>query len=519
MVDTQMNKNNNNWYLPTGQPGTLLWISKPYYSKREEGPLKIIVYFRMENGSIRKSYLAWSRLPTMWLGAKYESYKPIESVRYQVTYELYLSQMKNCIIKEAVECIPTWLITFKQLDLLSGHTKCFTFEVNEKIYVVPCFEVVRCLFGQYSFILNRLLHSGGLYSFIESEYADNKKLCFNFSNEFKRSNIKPSMLSELAWILHTEEVYTEWENIYSEFVRAKCLVANIPTLPAVKMKCSGIETTNKGQKIMFVQFAQLVNRDLPFDEITYTHPQKYQDETLGINDGSDNKNIIQVDDYDEDFADSAYATDGNGKIVLMQMSHNTFKKIPSIKNITEEKSSSINLIKNRNHKEEKQMALTTNESAVGGIARSVEYDSVEVSKTLESPEDFRKFVSDIECLRRRPLNLIPTITYHYLEGDTSICFMENGQRRKWAFVTMSYKGKAISLIEVDVSDGLSLSTLIMLSETNNEKIAQYCIEKLINDQSWNKEWLKSIKVAKIDTLKHHPNRSPKRWAELIRNHI
>jgi hypothetical protein len=448
----------------------------------------------------------------MCLGAKYQNNRPIEQTNYPAQYEIKLSYMTHSAIKESVSCVPSSLLSLKHMDKYLCHTMCYEFKADDKTFVIPCFEVVRCLFGKYAFILNTLLHSGGLNSYIESEFIDNGTININFTDELKSSYLQPAMINEIVWIKYSNKINQEWESVYTSFIRDKKIIAHIPPLTGVKLLCNGFETKNTLHPIILVQSIQLIDNRIPFKRIYYTHPQKIEQDDSCIN----TKSIVSVHYHgvNTDFADDQYATVGNGTTQTIEGHSNTFIETPIVANmpLSNSATKSVNVYT----AVLKQRSLTTNQTAVSGTARSVEFET-ETSplNAVSCPEGFEKFMAALDYLHKEPYNLAPYTVFYDFDGNTAICFMENGQCRKWAYSTIHSSFGIFSIIEVCIVDGLSLSTLIIFSKTDPLPIVQSLIQKLMGGKSWHKDWLKPTSEVTIYPLKHNAERSSKHWAELI----
>ena len=500
-----------NWDLSDENSGILKWLSEPYYSNKDYEPLKMLAYFRLSSGTLYSSEVAWSRLPLMFLGAKYELFNPPKIPnRYPAFYKMRLSEMKNCNIKEGVNCIPYSLLILKEMDISLCKTLCFCFTIKDISFIIPCFEVVRCLFGKYTFILNRLLHSGGLSSYFENVYIDKHKLHFDFTEEFDPINLTQPALGELAWIIYTSEINQECEKIYNEFSENKRILAYLPSISGVKIACSGIRKEN----VVLVQHAELIDRLLSFTEITFTHPKKSQHINNGSSEKLTNKKFATA--ANEKIDDHLYSNNGNGRNIVLSIPHNTFLKLPPIKDLSNNKKISKDLSKATIILKRDQKNVTTNEPAIGGAAEKARLDSAWFSEALsDAPNGFKKFIYAINHLRMYPFNLCPNITYDNLNGNTPICFMKNEEHRKFALVTVPFRDKYISIIEACSADGLSLSTLIILSKSGTGNDVHQCVQVLIEDGSWLKEKLSDISGINYYALDHRKNRYYKHWAELI----
>ncbi len=102
-----------------------------------------------------------------------------------------------------------------------------------------------------------------------------------------------------------------------------------------------------------------------------------------------------------------------------------------------------------------------------------------------------------------------------LEGNSIFTLTTDGLPRQCAIAKIYYNSELFFIIEINIEDGWSLSTLVFTS-TNNNKTELDIINSLIeNNGHWNAVWLEKFLKNKYTTVRHFAKIIPYHWSVLL----
>jgi len=102
-----------------------------------------------------------------------------------------------------------------------------------------------------------------------------------------------------------------------------------------------------------------------------------------------------------------------------------------------------------------------------------------------------------------------------MEGNTAFTTTADGLPRQYAITKIYYNSELFFIIEINIEDGWSLSTLVFTS-TNDNKTELDIINNLIeNNGHWNTVWLDKFLKNKYTTVRHFTKRTPYHWSVLL----
>ncbi len=139
---------------------TLYWITSPV-TDIASGAKTMTVFFKAGKEIIPVE-MPWGSLPLMKIGCDYRDGRMISKGAWPAQGELVIKNNRNARIAKAYDCIPANLYSLLDASPKAGFEKCYCFQNNGVTYVIPCIELVRALYGDKRFFVDRILTSDGL---------------------------------------------------------------------------------------------------------------------------------------------------------------------------------------------------------------------------------------------------------------------------------------------------------------------------------------------------------------------
>ncbi|MFN7931402.1 MAG: hypothetical protein U0Y68_26420 [Blastocatellia bacterium] len=174
----------------------------------------------------------------------------------------------------------------------SGKEKVWRFEVSGHTFFIPCLEMIRAFFLHTKMLANKILVPNGLDMLICDEEIHGRKLTIHLDRTFPLSLLKTKEmeavhLNHLIWLRHHPSARMAWEavardlhaqaiknnaiNLFQALSERIPLQVIPPFAESLRLEYAGVSQGNQHLILEIVGVEE--TSPLPFDQISYTHPQ------------------------------------------------------------------------------------------------------------------------------------------------------------------------------------------------------------------------------------------------------
>lgn len=491
-----------NWSFEKDEKAKLIWIGEPF---NQDKKWMVKVYFQsVIKRQTKIITVDWPTIHFLSVGRTY-----INGIvnRSQV-------EKDNKIINidlSGVESFYNEREWYIQGTNEKGYSRTFSFKKGNKLYIVPCIEVIRGILGVDSFTLRLMLSMDEIYNYFTYS-LENETLKLYFTDEYNKKLLTNEKIFHLAWILTNKAVLATFYEIYSNYTVGgnKKLKFNFK-LDDMKVKARVKENENK---IFIQELLEIKNKRIYAKRIEVEHPML---STIRVADIPKKKEFITYthqrhrDIQLESEIDGA--TKGLDLIDSNQITH-AYKTYPALERIGLEKEYK-RIIADENterffHDDRGKRTL----SDIGGESKlkGLEFtkpENVQVTGELE------EFVQVIRLLENKPgIEKIELLIDNLpVSNGGKFARLEDGiTPRKYVLCKITVKGKGErAIIEVE-RQNRALSTLILkfIGKTAWKSICLELVSNLVrNSGSWDKYCIENFKKKGIDIIrqKHSCNNS------------
>ena len=495
------------WPFDENEIVTLHWITSP---ERVNKTARIKVFFKVDRtDDLIPVEMAWGMLPELRIGSKFKGGKPLGMVPEKANYEIVASKVENQMILDAARCIPTTLFNLhKNYQLCSE--KCVLFMYQKKQFVIPCMELVRAIYAHNTQLANQIISTGGIENLINtaSWIVNGKTVSFDFLNYSVGTN--KALAQSIAILYGVEEFKNGFDSVYTNYTSNRKIAAEIPAVQKLRLDCCGIEN----ERTVFLTTIKRVNTPCPFDEILYG-PETIKKETIKL--------PVYVPDPktpEKPEIASADVSAKQGRASQIEIEGRGFETYypVCVSRKKQEKTGTGN--STRRIGVPGPDTVSVNEQVGRGelpfasLTPSCEYEPEGEKLVFPDKEHFKCFQNALMILNKYHGFQVKSLSYDSLPSGKSISTLSNGDGREYACAEISTDKNRWIIIELDLSDGLSISTVFIRNSENKKELVQRLLNKLMDA---NGHWAKSCfaGIDRYERLDHYNNRTPERWAELM----
>lgn len=482
---------------------------------------KMQAVFRREDESLEEVTFPWGALPMLRLGSVFRDGKPTGETVVGTPARIRFDAGARAKICSG------WSVPapygLKGADV---NEWCVIVWQNGKQFVIPCLEVIRAYFALNRMMACELLRPDS-FSDICAATLENREAHLDFSSHAAAASISPEVLKRMALILFERNFESSWKKVWGSISqpgngRSSQVLQTEP--PALAGSVWDVVSVGYGQTILVLQIRQFTPAvSLPFTSVSYSHPsfRKYIGErSSGGEEGK--PRTVEVVEWVEippgpaspgglpmpQTVQIGFTTANLPEPVELVKIQETIQRDPG--NEDEPKWGGGEVIQERVPVKEG----TLNDEGGCGELPSVEFRHFESMDDV-SPGFHKLF---------KALNHIDRACISFLEGSApegcGLPKLPKGSEipRPHVFVCVSVPGKRFFLVEVDVSDGHSMSTLVFTVREDHavrvlgEKVLK---EGIAAGGHWDRQELGNLLGGRRFELVKHTKSSPENWGGRI----
>ncbi len=393
-----------------------------------------------------------------------------------------------------------------------------SFLADGMTYYIPFVELVRSLFASSTFLSNGLFRPNYLGLSIENYTISSRSLDIQFSGMVPASIITEDFVYQVAWILSHKEVLDSYQSIYTHVERhyqtesGSPLFGKIPPLDNLEFTYRGIQND---QMILILELLGVHELDQQFENIFIRHPQfKERVYTPGPK-----KARIKPTIKEFEVQEQTPWEDTNQPIISsIETNIGYTKKAKVIKVLEGEQV--VHTGREVILKEGRGGIILpsgVDESVIGGNVQPIELKGQTLDQKWDSPSGLREFQLMFQQLQTVNTTLKMSLEFRYFPIDGSFAHLPNGNRRQCAILIAKGGEKVVIVLEADLSDGHSLTTLVLyLKNMSQEKQINSILRKMvINHGYWDENTLNGFRYKKLK----HTHTSIEHWAIKINSAI
>jgi hypothetical protein len=516
------------WPFPEDEPVTMYWLKSPVMSGRNKQWMMDIVFKRI-NGELIDFPVPWGCLPMLRYGKEFINQLPTGN---DLGYTLNLSFSENAKykIEEAYTAISPknyQLVTKDNLQEL-----CVIIFDTGKTVVIPCIEIIRFFFAVNKLLAYRIIQ---LYNFqdLVAATAEERTVQLDFTRRVSYRSIQrnPLVVKVLANILFDSFWAESWRGVYTSrtvniFTNSDNPDRIIPLqcIPPVYQDCSWtVRAINDGKRV-FVQEIYALNNNQAgtFDNIRFIHPgSRKRDKRSFINSTkTKGTNVEAKIDRDENKAPS-----NNNDPYLLQNElpiHKekhviTIEEIPWVigtnKTGLSGETEGVTLVKTGRLK--RKITVSLNENGGQGEIHAAEFAAL--TDKSEIPNGLYSFFKAINAIKETHSN----IKIDYSIGnvpESSVLAYCGVNSRQYGLIKLSLHDIASYIMELDLSDGHGLSTIIFKLKKEGLNLTSLVVDLLVDNITRQGFWARE-KVERIDKIKvnwaKHTSIEPEAWGQRL----
>lgn len=507
------------WPFQKDEEVTVYWITSPTVSTTKECK----VFFRTGTQTPPKLVevpSAWGTVPMIWIGQRWRNGRPLDNqpvLGNEIT--IPVKQIKNDTIEDAGKAIPRGLYPLNALSAICGE-KVLVFTFHNIRYIVPCVEVTRVVYMHNSVLANQFISPGGLEELINlsSWENDHGTVRFDFS-EAAGKNLTKSFAESFAILYSVNALRNGWAQSYIDYQNSgerKKIITHIPSVPNTNITLRFIES---GNTRLVTYISRLVMNDIPFSEVEYG-PETVTHAQLGRAGTGMTPDVSASDEVLLGESDQSAQIGKNAVAEAMGSSLTTGRKLV----VTRKKHQDDKPTRSRRVSGSTGSALYSVNDQIGNgdlpqvnVEVSSEEDSAAEETKIEPESGFEPFCQALGMLNKRWRGSISakSPSYENVPGGKAFSKLAStNQQRRYAFAEVSTRDRRWIVIELDLRDGRSLSTLFVLAkeEENGAMLAKKMVQGLV-DHGGN--WGKFLQAREHRLLDHRKERKVSRWSELM----
>ncbi len=523
----------DNWPFEKGQPATLCWISSPKTQIKSVNRL-MDLHFKVKSSNNTYNYLsfsfAWGLLPLFQLGYVYVDGHPIGPDKNLIqknfslsTHDYYIGKLKSCYT------LPYELSYMKALGV-SSLEQVLVLKEKDKVYYIPCIEIVRCLYISKPLYAESLLTTDGLTPYYESLTAlGENQYEIVFNRNFHTADLYDKNVLDFVFYNMNIEMSNWRDSIYSKYAETNTIHATLPrfkNLDLIGSGCSIMKANpyKEDEQYEHILILNLRINNIPITKysISFWHPALSTITTTTQGHRSMQDSSLEFDQIHISSTDAPHKGKSKQLETRIQSSH-SFSETALIKR-NKYPSAAARMIY---PKEESPNNSTY--SAQPGISGG---KATPLNITLDEKEyqdflleyidnDFISFCKAIAHFHKLPgyhaeINY-GTLPQSKAAGTTQGLITNLPRRYAYAQIISSYC--SVIIFELCTKDCDNRSTILVRNVSDFQATVNILIESIQKDKYWCDKNL-SLKFKNNYTpIAHYSKRSAVRWCEIMFSHI
>lgn len=516
------------WPFPEDEPVTMYWLKSPTMVGRNKQWMMNIV-FKRSNGELVDFPVPWGCLPMLRYGKEFINQLPTGN-DFGQTLNLSFSENAKYKIEKAFTAISPknyQLVTKDNLQELCV----IIFDAGQTV-VVPCIEIIRFFFAVNKLLAYRIIQ---LYNFQDLVAAalEERTVQLEFTRRVSYLSVQknPLVIKVLANILFDNFWNESWRGVYTSR-SVKNLASSdysdkiipLQCIPPVYQDCSWtVRATHDGKRIFVQEIYALNNNQVgPFDSIRFIHPgsQKKEKKNFATSTKTKETDVEAKIDRDENKAPSNN-TDPyllQNELPIHKEAHVIeIEEIPWIigkskKGLSGE-TGGINVV--RTGKLRRKIILSLNEIGGQGEIQAAEF--VELTDRSAIPKGLHSFFKAINAIKEKNKNIKIDYSIENVPGNSVLAYYGE-KSRQYGLVKLSLYDSVGYILELDLSDGHSLSTIIFNLKKEGLNLGSLIVDLLVDNITRQGFWVRE-KVEGIDEIKvnwaKHTSLEPEDWGQRL----
>jgi hypothetical protein len=513
------------WPFPKGASTTLHWIKSPEMIGEEKQWMMDVV-FKQPNGVFKDVQVPWGMLPMLRLGKEFVDGFETGNNEIGDTFNISFSKNTSLKVEEAFSAVSKNRYELRTKNNL--HELCVIMFDGVQTVVIPCLEIIR-----FFFALNKMLALKTLQPFDFSELvaADIKdqEVFLEFTKQIPKYLLNPMLVKLFARLFADENWFESWQQIYIE--REKQITnIHLKSENPISLKCIPpvyknsiwqVRAIQDGKRLFVLEILRCVDKNPSIiQKVEYIHPRSY---------------IREKTKY---FPGSEYSVDYSVKLRVNRTSSGpkTTKNPLTIENLTpgyiEEDPIEIKEISHKSKIEGysfvgiginpkksklgKNKDITVSFNDDSKLGNSIAAEFIPTQDDVDVPKGLKDFFKAINIMKRLNPNLEISHSINTTPEYSGLAYCGLGVR-KYALVKVTNMGPEVYIIEFDLSDGHSIST-ILFSPADLKFVERLFNEFIVGQGNWAKEDLEE-KIIKEEQYKvnwvKHTSKEPHSWGERI----
>lgn len=353
-----------------------------------------------------------------------------------------------------------------------------------------------------------MLSSEDLDEYAEVIYTDDNEIRISFYNNFPPSLFTYGNITEFIWFTQIDEIKKAREEIRTKYIKNKLIYSKIPNIKGCRIIGKGIKYDNT----VLLLNINVLNLSFPYKNVIATHPAYVNSEANSK--GNIDKSKINIEEEISIGDNNKGASKSNPLITNDLKSSKKFSTkivIEKVKRDAVTRKSIAN-----SEKSENKPTFTTQPVTLGANAQPVTFNTIgAINNATELNKSFENFSKAIKILQDIFGYKIVDMKCINLEGNSIFTLTTDGSPRQCVIAKIYHNSELFFIIEINIEDGWSLSTLVFTS-ANNSKTELDIINSLIeNNGHWNTVWLEKFLKNKYTTVRHFTKRTPHHWSILL----
>lgn len=504
------------WPFPEEEQVIMYWLKSPNMTGRNKQWMMDIV-FKRANGELFDFPVPWGCLPMLRFGKEFINGLPTgNDVGH--TLNLSFSESARYKVEEAYTAISQKnyeLVTKENLREL-----CIVIFDAGQTVVIPCIEIIRFFFAVNKLLTYQIIQ---LYNFQDLVTAtlEDRMVQLEFSRRFSYRSIQknPLVVKVLASILFESFWNESWRGVYTSwteknFINTGGTEKSIPLrcIPPVYQNCSWIVRAIPDGRRIFIQEIYALNNksEISFDNVRFIHPgSRKKDKKRHVNSTKTKEENVEVKiDRNENKAPTNYNNPyllQNKLPVHMETHVVTIEEIPWV---TENNGTGlsgepegVSIIKTGRSKSK----ITVSLNEIGGQGEVQAAEFIPLTEKSEVPNGLHSFFEAINAIKESNKNIQIEYSIGIVPENSVLAYCKVNSRQ-YALVKISLYDIAGYIMELDLSDGHSLSTIIFkpIEEGLNltVQVGKLLVDYITRQGFWARKELEEEKIIKINWAKH-----------------
>lgn len=486
--------------------------------------------FERADGTLRDLKIPWGALPYLYLGQEFANGKLTGGPDKGKIIKLRFFNDVTCDVCEAGKLIKPWIYKLHSRENLQE--QCAVIKNKNQVIVIPCLELIRFFFVFNKVMAHAILQPNSFNEIIRAT-KENDGINMYFHSKVVYSTITEEIVKLLALILFHDSWSSSWKRVWNERlkqsinnrVKIESVIPLICVPPMIKRTIWDVKAIENGKTIFVLEIRSVsYAQPFPFDEIKYYHPKSTAPVRVPLKRKAVFNQSKQSDTKGLDQSTETPTKQTQPEKIQISLPNHNFMTSPRIKQEIKRERLVRTGPADKNANEgrgiiniPKSPIVSLNDEAGKGSIQAAEF--LPVSEENFNYPNFRDFFRAINFVTR----LRPELKFSCLHSKVPNYYVfpkSKLDKREFCLLQATIGGKAIYILEFDLSDGHCISTILFLS-LQKQKTIQTCLKELLRNfvigrGSWDKQALKSSRLFRVQLAKH-TTQDTLRWGKRLIN--